>query len=77
MSACCFASCWRARVSSLFGVARFREDTARLLPAHRTERIIFLADKAELPVGLVLPYRHFFALRQEDGTHRFFAGGEQ
>lgn len=61
----------------MFSVARFREDTVRLLPAHRTERIIFLADKAELPVGLVLPYRHFFALRQEDGTHRFFAGGEQ
>lgn len=65
----------------LFGVARYREDTTCLLselPVRQTERIIFLlTDKSKLPSGLTLPYRHFFALRQEDGTHRFFAGGDQ
>jgi len=64
----------------LFGVARYRVQRAHLLtalPVSRTERIIFLADKAELPYGLILPYKHFFALRQNNGTHRFFGGGDQ
>lgn len=59
----------------LFGVARYLE--GHPITARHTERIVFLVDKGGIPTGLVLPYRHFFALRQEDGTHRFFANGDQ
>jgi len=65
----------------MFGVAHYCEDTSCLLPdlpARQTERIIFLLpDKAKIPDDLTLPYRHFFALRKKDGTHRFFADGDQ
>lgn len=59
----------------LFGVARYLD--GHPITARHTERIIFLADEGKIPTGLVLPYKHFFALRQEDGTHRFFASGDQ
>lgn len=65
----------------LFGVARYIEDEAFLLPelsVRRAERIVFLiSEKSGLPNGLTLPYRHFFALREENGTHRFFSSGDQ
>ncbi len=59
----------------LFGVARYQAEHP--ISARHTERIVFLTDNGRIPTGLVLPYKHFFALRQEDGTHRFFASGDQ
>mgnify|MGYP007031369257 CR=1 FL=1 len=38
----------------------------------RTERIVWIEDSGEIPQGLVLPPKHFFAARQADGTHRFY-----
>lgn len=64
----------------LFCVLRYFEAQAfRLpeLPVRPTERVIFLMGGGKLPCQLSLPFKHFFALRQENGTHRFFAGGDQ
>ena len=36
------------------------------------ERVIWVSDSGELPKGLVLPPKHFFAARQPDGSHRFY-----
>ena len=64
----------------LFGVVPYLEDDSShlsRLPIHRTERVIFLMGKTRLPNALILPYKPFFALRKEDGTHQFFSGGDQ
>ena len=58
----------------LFCVARLLE--SHPISAQHTERIVFLVGNGKFPTGLSLPYKHFFALRQEDGTHRFFASGD-
>lgn len=64
----------------LFGVVRYRKDNP--LPdsgfhVRQAERVIFLMDDTDLTAIPIIPYKHFFALRQEDGTHRFFSGGNQ
>lgn len=35
-------------------------------------RVIWISDSGAPPDGLILPAQHFFAVRQSDGTHRFY-----
>lgn len=42
----------------------------------KTERVVLLVGDTP-PAGASIPDKHFIALRQKDGTHRFFAGGVQ
>lgn len=42
----------------------------------RMERIVWIAEDGRAPVDLILPRRHFFAVRQQDGTHRFYGSNE-
>ncbi len=42
----------------------------------RMERIVWIAEDGTAPAGLALPRRHFFAVRQQDGTHRFYGSNE-
>lgn len=42
----------------------------------RMERIVWITKDGTAPVGLALPRRHFFAVRQQDGTHRFYGSNE-
>lgn len=51
-------------------------DTLPLVQRQRHERIIFLIQGDAPPKGVTLPDKHFFAVRQQNGTHRFFSGGE-
>ena len=39
------------------------------------ERIIWLSDTADM-TGMTLPGHHFFTVRQQDGTHRFYGSSE-
>lgn len=39
------------------------------------ERIIWISDRRDSR-GIALPHHHIFAVRQEDGTHRFFGSHE-
>jgi hypothetical protein len=41
---------------------------------HREERIVWFAEDGKMPNELLLPPKHFFAARLEDGTHRFYGG---
>ena len=38
----------------------------------RSERIVWISNSGTPPQGLILPPKHFFAARQEDGSHRFY-----
>lgn len=51
-------------------------DIVPQIDRRRTERVILLPQGGAPPSGVTLPDRHFFALRQQDGSHRFYAGGE-
>lgn len=42
----------------------------------KMERIIWVSDNGQMPEGLTLPPKHFFAVRQEDGLHRFYGSTE-
>lgn len=42
----------------------------------RMERIVWIAEDGAAPENLTLPRRHFFAVRQQDGTHRFYGSNE-
>ncbi len=42
----------------------------------RMERIVWIVEDGVAPENLVLPRRHFFAVRQQDGTHRFYGSNE-
>ncbi len=35
-------------------------------------RIVWISDSGTAPPGLTLPPKHFFAVRQPDGSHRFY-----
>lgn len=35
-------------------------------------RVVWLSDDGIVPPGLTLPPKHFFAVRQPDGSHRFY-----
>lgn len=42
----------------------------------KMERIIWISESGRLPDLLELPSKQFFAIRQEDGTHRFYGSAE-
>ncbi len=56
----------------LFTVASLDTAPAELLERGKAERIVWIADSGEIPQGLALPPKHFFAARQPDGSHRFY-----
>ena len=56
----------------LFTVASLDTAPAELLERGRAERVVWIADSGEIPQGLALPPKHFFAARQPDGSHRFY-----
>lgn len=55
-----------------FTVASLDTAPAGLLERGKAERIVWIADSGEIPQGLTLPPKHFFAARQPDGSHRFY-----
>lgn len=61
----------------LFAIAHFSEKVA-ILPGdivrHQTERVIWISEGGRAPGQLALPPKHFFAVRQENGSHRFYGG---
>ena len=57
----------------LFSVARLSHvSDPRLIQRERSERIVWISDSGTPPEGLTLQPKHFFAARQEDGSHRFY-----
>ena len=42
----------------------------------RSERVIWISDNGAMPENLSLPSKHFFAVRQSDGSHRFYGSSE-
>lgn len=61
----------------LFSVADLLlPDLPQQTQRRRMERIVWIAEGGTAPVGLNLPSRHFFAVRQQDGTHRFYGSNE-
>ena len=38
----------------------------------RQKRIVWISASGSVPEGLTLPPKHFFAVRLEDGSHRFY-----
>ena len=63
-------------LSYLFTVA-WMDTSERILATSRMkgERIIWISDRRDSR-GIALPRHHIFAVRQEDGTHRFFGSHE-
>ena len=59
--------------SNIFDVAKWQDRTtaAPMLARQGSQRVIWLADNAE-SIGGVLPPGQFLAVRQQDGTHRFY-----
>ncbi len=55
-----------------FTVASLDAAPTELLERGKAERIIWIAESGEVPQGLALPPKHFFAARQPDGSHRFY-----
>lgn len=54
-------------------VARLsRKEDIALLDQGRVGRIVWVTDDGRMPEGLTLPPKHYFAVRQEDGSHRFY-----
>lgn len=60
----------------LFSVA-WLDIPGRVAAASRMkgERIIWISDSVDMS-GITLPKHHFFAHRQQDGTHRFYGSSE-
>lgn len=56
----------------LFTVVSLEVSSPELLERSPKERVVWISDSGEIPQGLVLPPKHFFAVRQPDGTHRFY-----
>ena len=64
--------CVQARKVRTFSVAAYGPDiSTAAFPPH--ERIILLFDGQGQPQALPVSNKQFIAVRQEDGTHRFFA----
>lgn len=40
------------------------------------EHIIWISESGQIPEGLTLPAKHFFAARTKDGIHRFYGSQE-
>ncbi len=61
----------------LFSVADLLlPDLPEQTPRRRMVRIVWIVENGVAPENLVLPRRHFFAVRQQDGTHRFYGSNE-
>ncbi len=60
-----------------FSVAYYNETVAEFLDVKYTERVIFLMPDNEIPTQSNLPYRHFFAVKQEDGAYQFFSHSDE
>lgn len=61
----------------LFSVADFLlPDIPERTPRRRMERIVWIVKDGTALGNLALPRRHFFAVRQQDGTHRFYGSNE-
>lgn len=43
-----------------------------VIKRQKMERIVWISDDGAVPNELTLPSKHFFAARQENGTHRFY-----
>ena len=56
----------------LFTVVSLEASLPELLERSPKERVVWISDSGEIPQGLILPPKHFFAARQPDGTHRFY-----
>lgn len=56
----------------LFTVVSLEASLPELLEQSPKERVVWISDSGEIPQGLILPPKHFFAARQPDGTHRFY-----
>lgn len=56
----------------LFTVASLDIAPLESLERGKAERIVWISDSGEVPKGLTLPPKHFFAARQPDGIHRFY-----
>ena len=56
----------------LFTVVSMDTPPSELLEQSGKERVIWISDSGELPKGLALPSKHFFAARRPDGSHRFY-----
>lgn len=55
-----------------FSVASLDFAPPDLIGRGKAERIVWITDSGEVPKGLTLPPKHFFAARQPDGSHRFY-----
>lgn len=60
-------------VANLDGVL---PQTVSSVPRQRSERIVWISENGCAPGQLGLPPKHFFAARQQDGSHRFYSGDE-
>lgn len=61
----------------LFTVAELSAPIRPTLEAlARQKRVIWLTESGVPPEGLLLPSKHFFAVRLEDGSHRFYGSNE-
>lgn len=60
----------------LFTVVSLEASSPELLERSPKERVVWSLDSGEVPQGLLLPPKHFFAARQPDGTHRFYGSNE-
>lgn len=61
----------------LFSVAQLsRVSDPQQLQRERSERIVWISEGGTPPDGLTLPPKHFFAVRQADGSHCFYGSNE-
>ena len=64
----------RVNLFAVLHAARCSEIDVRAPPAlNPSERVVILLDGECRPPALALPNPQFYAIRQENGTHRFFA----
>ena len=57
----------------LFSVATlFDPQRGTSLARDSPGRVVWISDSGSPPEGLALPRKHFFAVRQPDGSHRFY-----
>ncbi|WP_409969903.1 hypothetical protein RFF05_08390 [Bengtsoniella intestinalis] len=60
-----------------FSVAYYDETVASFMDVKYTERVIFLMPDNQIPTQSNLPFRHFFAVKQDDGAYQFFSPSDE
>lgn len=60
-----------------FSIAAYTEEVAHAQYPAATERVVFMTSADKIPSVGPLPYKHFFATLQEDGSHHFYAGRDE